>query len=108
MFELEKIDSKGAQLIKVVGVGGCGCNAVNNMINAKIKGVEFIACNTDIQSLRSSLSTSRIQLGVKLTKGLGAGGDPEVGKNAAIENEKDIRAAIENADMIFIAAGMGG
>jgi cell division protein FtsZ len=108
MFELEKVDGTGAQTIKVVGVGGCGCNAVNNMINSNLKGVEFVACNTDIQSLKSSLSTARIQIGVKLTCGLGAGGDPEIGKNAALESEKELRAALENSDMIFIAAGMGG
>jgi cell division protein FtsZ len=97
----------GAQ-IKVIGVGGCGCNAVNNMINAKLKGVEFIACNTDIQTLKSSLSTGRLQIGTKLTRGLGAGGSPDIGRNAALESEKELRAALEGTDMVFITAGMGG
>jgi cell division protein FtsZ len=107
MFELEKLENVGAQ-IKVIGVGGCGCNAVNNMINAKLKGVEFIACNTDIQTLKSSLSSNRVQIGSKLTKGLGAGGDPVLGKNAALESEQELRAALQDADMVFITAGMGG
>ncbi|HQI81219.1 MAG TPA: cell division protein FtsZ, partial [Deltaproteobacteria bacterium] len=97
----------GAQ-IKVIGVGGCGCNAVNNMINAKLKGVEFIACNTDIQTLKSSLSTGRLQIGTKLTRGLGAGGSPDIGRSAALESEKELRAALEGTDMVFITAGMGG
>ncbi len=107
MFELEKMESVGAQ-IKVIGVGGCGCNAVNNMINAKLKGVEFLSCNTDIQTLKSSLSSNRIQIGTKLTRGLGAGGNPDAGRSAALESEKELRAAFEDADMVFITAGMGG
>ncbi len=107
MFELEKMESVGAQ-IKVIGVGGCGCNAVNNMINAKLKGVEFLSCNTDIQTLKSSLSSNRIQIGTKLTRGLGAGGNPDAGRSAALESEKEIRTAFEDADMVFITAGMGG
>ncbi|MFY9397801.1 MAG: cell division protein FtsZ [Desulfomonilia bacterium] len=107
MFELEKVENTGAK-IKVIGVGGCGCNAVNNMISANLKGVDFLACNTDIQTLKSSLSPNRVQIGCKLTRGLGAGGDPEVGKGAAQESEQEIRAAIDGADMVFITAGMGG
>jgi len=107
MFELDKLDNVGAQ-IKVIGVGGCGCNAVNNMISAKLKGVEFIACNTDIQTLKSSMSSNRVQIGTKLTKGLGAGGSPEAGKNAALESEQELRQALQNTDMVFITAGMGG
>jgi cell division protein FtsZ len=107
MFELEKLENVGAQ-IKVIGVGGCGCNAVNNMINARLKGVEFLSCNTDIQTLKSSLSPNRVQIGTKLTKGLGAGGSPEIGKNAALESEQEIRSALQDADMVFITAGMGG
>lgn len=107
MFELEKMESVGAQ-IKVIGVGGCGCNAVNNMINAKLKGVEFLSCNTDIQTLKSSLSSNRVQIGTKLTRGLGAGGNPDAGRSAALESEKELRAALEDADMVFITAGMGG
>jgi cell division protein FtsZ len=107
MFELEKMESVGAQ-IKVIGVGGCGCNAVNNMINAKLKGVEFLSCNTDIQTLKSSLSSNRVQIGTKLTRGLGAGGNPDAGRSAALESEKELRAVLEDADMVFITAGMGG
>jgi cell division protein FtsZ len=107
MFELEKMESVGAQ-IKVIGVGGCGCNAVNNMINAKLKGVEFLSCNTDIQTLKSSLSSNRVQIGTKLTRGLGAGGNPDAGRSAALESEKELRTALEDADMVFITAGMGG
>lgn len=107
MFELEKMENTGAK-IKVIGVGGCGCNAVNNMINANLKGVEFLACNTDIQTLKSSLSSNRVQIGAKLTKGLGAGGDPDIGKSAAEESEQEIKTALEGADMVFITAGMGG
>ncbi|HDP26044.1 MAG TPA: cell division protein FtsZ [Deltaproteobacteria bacterium] len=107
MFELEKLETTGAR-IKVIGVGGCGCNAINNMINANLKGVDFLACNTDIQTLKSSLSSHRLQLGVKLTKGLGAGGSPDIGKSAAEESEPEIRDAFEGADMVFITAGMGG
>jgi cell division protein FtsZ len=107
MFELEKMENVGAQ-IKVIGVGGCGCNAVNNMINAKLKGVEFISCNTDIQTLKSSLSSSRVQIGTKLTRGLGAGGNPDTGRSAALESEKELRTVLEDADMVFITAGMGG
>ncbi|MGC9325023.1 MAG: cell division protein FtsZ [Desulfomonilia bacterium] len=107
MFELEKMENTGAK-IKVIGVGGCGCNAVNNMINANLKGVEFLACNTDIQTLKSSLSSNRVQIGAKLTKGLGAGGNPDIGKSAAEESEQEIKTALEGADMVFITAGMGG
>jgi len=107
MFELEKTENVGAR-IKVIGVGGCGCNAVNNMITANIKGVDFLSCNTDIQTLKSSLSSMRVQIGTKLTRGLGAGGDPEVGKEAANESEQEIASALEGADMVFITAGMGG
>jgi cell division protein FtsZ len=107
MFELEKADSSGAK-IKVIGVGGCGCNAVNNMINANLRGVDFLACNTDIQTLKSSLSPMRVQIGGKLTRGLGAGGDPEVGRDAAAESEDELRAALQGTDMVFITAGMGG
>ncbi len=107
MFELEKVENTGAK-IKVIGVGGCGCNAVNNMIAANLKGVDFLACNTDIQTLKSSLSPNRVQIGTKLTRGLGAGGDPEMGKSAAQESEQEIRSSLEGADMVFITAGMGG
>ena len=99
--------SNGA-IIKVIGVGGGGSNAVNRMVEAGIHGVEFIAMNTDIQVLDTSNADKKISLGVNMTKGLGAGGDPEVGKASAEETKNDIRKALEGADMVFITAGMGG
>ena len=94
--------------IKVVGVGGGGGNAINRMISNGIKGVEFVAMNTDAHILRQSKATYKIQLGGELTKGRGAGGDPEIGKNAAEESKEDIKNALKGADMVFITAGMGG
>jgi cell division protein FtsZ len=94
--------------IKVIGVGGGGNNAVNTMIQANIEGVEFIAANTDAQALRRSLAPVKLQLGGKLTKGLGAGANPEVGREAALEDRARIAEMLAGADMVFIAAGMGG
>ena len=94
--------------IKVIGVGGGGCNAVNRMIRAKLEGVEFIAGNTDLQALKLSQAPLKLQLGAKLTKGLGAGANPEVGRKAALEDTDKIIEALEGADMIFITAGLGG
>ena len=94
--------------IKVVGVGGGGNNAVNRMIEANVKGVEFIAVNTDIQALANSSASTKINIGDKTTKGLGAGANPEAGAKAAEESAEEIRKAIEGADMIFITTGMGG
>lgn len=95
-------------VIKVIGVGGGGCNAINNMIKNTIQGVEFISANTDAQSLGQSNAPKRIQLGTKLTKGLGAGANPEVGRNAAIEEREALADAIRGANMLFITTGMGG
>lgn len=94
--------------IKVIGVGGGGNNAVNRMIEAGLKGVEFIVVNTDAQALYLSKAEKKIQIGEKLTKGLGAGADPEVGMKAAEENTDDIKKALQGADMVFVTAGMGG
>lgn len=94
--------------IKVIGIGGGGNNAVNRMIEAGLKGVEFIAVNTDVQALYMSKADKKIQIGEKLTKGLGAGANPEIGQKAAEENEAEIEEALKGADMIFITAGMGG
>ena len=94
--------------IKVVGVGGGGNNAVNRMIDTNIRGVEFIAVNTDRQALRNSVSPTLIPIGEKITKGHGAGANPEIGQRAAEENAEEIRAALAGADMVFIATGMGG
>ncbi len=106
-LELE-IDTEPFAAIKVVGVGGAGNNAVNRMISSAVKGVEFIAINTDAQALLSSLAPYRIQIGEKLTKGLGAGANPEVGQKAAEESRDEIMKALRGADMVFITAGMGG
>lgn len=94
--------------IKVIGVGGGGSNAVNRMIEAGIQGVEFIAMNTDRQVLDLSEAPKKVQLGANLTRGLGAGGNPEIGKSAAEESRNDVRKVLEGADMVFITAGMGG
>ncbi len=95
-------------IIKVIGVGGAGGNAVNRMVDAGLEGVEFIALNTDAQALNQSLADQKINLGDHLTKGLGAGGDPNRGEAAAKESEKQIEALLEKADMVFVTAGMGG
>jgi len=107
MFELAEDKRPKGAVIKVIGVGGCGGNTVNYMMSNTIEGVEFICANTDAQALSDSKAT-RIQLGADLTKGLGAGGNPEVGYDAAKENAEQIRQILEGADMVFITAGMGG
>src|ERR1700745_3291719 len=94
--------------IKVIGAGGGGSNAVNRMIRAKVEGVEFIAANTDQQALKLSQAPVKLQIGAKLTKGLGAGANPEVGRKAALEDTEKIIEALEGSDMIFITAGLGG
>src|SRR5437588_90221 len=100
-------DSIGAN-IKVIGVGGGGTNAVNRMIEAGLNGVDFLAMNTDRQVLNISLAPTKMQLGENLTRGLGAGGNPEIGRSAAEESKTEIKKAIDGADMVFITAGMGG
>jgi cell division protein FtsZ len=107
MFEIDQLDVQGAK-IKVVGVGGSGCNAVNTMIRMGLSGVEFITANTDRQALDASLATGKIQIGRELTKGLGAGANPEVGRKAALEDYAKISETLAGADMVFITAGMGG
>ncbi|AVI66250.1 cell division protein FtsZ [Shewanella sp. WE21] len=107
MFEIMDTHSDDA-VIKVIGVGGGGGNAVEHMVKHNIEGVEFIVTNTDAQALRKSGAGSTIQLGRDVTKGLGAGANPDVGRAAAEEDRENIRAAIKGSDMIFIAAGMGG
>src|SRR5260221_11630268 len=94
--------------IKVVGVGGGGGNALNTMILAGLTGVEFIAANTDCQALHSNRAGTKIQLGAQVTKGLGAGANPEIGRQAALEDRDKILAALEGADMGVVSAGMGG
>ncbi|MBI4685045.1 MAG: cell division protein FtsZ [Nitrospirae bacterium] len=107
MFRLEEIRGQGAS-IRVIGVGGAGGNAVNNMIASSLQGVEFIAVNTDSQVLETSLASTKMQVGVELTKGLGAGSNPEIGREAALENRDAIADCLKGADMVFITAGMGG
>ena len=94
--------------IKVIGVGGGGCNAVNRMIEAGIDGIEFLVANTDLQALKRSRAPIKIQLGGKLTKGLGAGANPDIGRNAALEDTEKIIEALEGADMVFVTTGLGG
>jgi cell division protein FtsZ len=107
MFEFDESIDQNAK-IKVIGIGGGGGNAVNTMIACDVSGVDFIVANTDAQALRMSKATLKIQIGAQLTKGLGAGANPEVGREAAVENREQLAKAFQGADMIFIAAGMGG
>jgi len=98
----------GTATIKVIGVGGAGNNAVNRMIDSGIKTVEFIAVNTDRQALQLSKASSKIQIGEKLTRGLGAGANPDIGAQAAEESKAEIAEILRGADMVFVTAGMGG
>ncbi len=106
MYNQEAFNEK--PIIKVIGVGGGGGNAVNRMIENDVKGVEFIVINTDAQVLRLAKADTRLQIGKQLTKGLGAGADPDVGFRAAEESEEEIKDIIRGSDMVFITAGMGG
>ncbi|MGL4751397.1 MAG: cell division protein FtsZ [Aeromonadaceae bacterium] len=109
MFTFEPVGSQGDDaVIKVIGVGGGGGNAVEHMVRESIEGVHFIAINTDAQALRNSGAETTVQIGSTITKGLGAGANPEIGREAALENREDIRQMLEGSDMVFIAAGMGG
>jgi len=107
MFELMDVDTQDA-VIKVIGVGGCGGNAVDHMISSGLNGVEFIAINTDAQALKRTQAKLQLQLGNGVTKGLGAGANPDVGREAALEDRERIAELIDGADMLFITAGMGG
>jgi cell division protein FtsZ len=106
VFELE--EARDNAKIKVIGLGGGGSNAINRMMEARFSGVEFIVANTDSQALRASPAPIKIQLGARLTQGLGAGSDPEIGKNAALEDREQIKKILEGADMVFVTAGLGG
>lgn len=108
MLELEHLEYNPFAKIKVIGVGGGGNNAVNRMISANLQGVDFICVNTDAQCLSLSHAQTKIQIGSKLTKGLGAGANPEIGKKAAEESRDEIVKSLEGADMVFVTAGMGG
>ena len=106
MFEF--VESDNGATIKVIGIGGGGGNAINNMINASLMGVDFIAANTDAQALEVSKAHTKLQLGANITKGLGAGANPEIGRSAALEDADRIRQALDGADMVFVTAGLGG
>ncbi|HEX9368387.1 MAG TPA: cell division protein FtsZ, partial [Vicinamibacterales bacterium] len=105
-----KLDEEGrtGARIKVVGVGGGGGNAVNRMVQAGLEGVEFIVTNTDLQALKLNAAPNKIQIGGKLTKGLGAGADPNVGRQAALEDTEKLIEALDGADMVFVTTGLGG
>lgn len=102
------VENEKTAKIKVVGVGGAGGNAINNMIHGKLQGAKFIAVNTDAQDLEASMAPARIQIGEKLTEGLGAGANPEIGRQAALESVDAVRSSVENSHMVFITAGLGG
>src|SRR3982751_850344 len=103
-----KPDIEAFARIKVLGIGGSGKNALNHMINSKVKGVDFIAVNTDAQDLHHSMAKKKIHIGKNLTRGLGAGMNPELGKRAVEETKEEIQESVKGADMVFIASGMGG
>lgn len=107
MFEIEEVRGQKAK-IKVVGIGGAGGNAINSMIVSNLQGVKFIAINTDMQSLENSLAPVKVQIGANLTRGLGAGSNPQLGRKAALEDRTTIAESLEDSDMVFITAGMGG
>ena len=108
MLEITTNESEAAARIIVVGVGGGGNNAVNRMVDETIGGVEFVGANTDKQALSICKAPTVVQIGEKVTKGLGAGGRPEVGEQAAMESEDEIHELLEGADMVFVTCGMGG
>ena len=108
MLEIKSNDERTPARILVIGVGGAGNNAVNRMIDENVEGVELIAINTDKQALSLSRATTKIQIGEKLTKGLGAGAKPEIGASAVEENREEIVDIIKDANMVFVTCGMGG
>ncbi|NLG25446.1 MAG: cell division protein FtsZ, partial [Clostridiales bacterium] len=107
MLEFD-VDTNSFAQIKVIGVGGAGTNAVNRMVEAGLRGVDFIAINTDKQALNLSKATTKMQIGEKLTKGLGAGAKPEIGQQAAEESREEIAQMVKGADLVFVTCGMGG
>ncbi|MGH8800836.1 MAG: cell division protein FtsZ, partial [Casimicrobiaceae bacterium] len=108
MFEIIEQPQEDGAVIKVIGIGGCGGNAVEHMITRGLSGVDFVCANTDSQALKRSTAPTQLQLGSTLTRGLGAGAKPEIGRDAAMEDRDRIASTIEGADMLFITAGMGG
>src|ERR1700751_2909295 len=107
MIDFEQ-EHKNSAIIKVIGIGGAGGNTVNSMIEAGYQGIEFIVANTDAQALEVSKAKTKIQMGMKSTKGLGTGTNPEIGKHAALEDIDRIMEVLGNADIVFLAGGMGG
>ena len=107
-MKIQLVPNELSAKIKVLGVGGAGGNAINDMISSQMVGVDFIGANTDAMSLERCLAPVKIQLGINVTRGLGAGGDPEVGRNATLEEAEPLKQVLQGADMVFIAAGMGG
>ena len=105
---VEDMEYDQAAKIRVVGVGGGGNNAVDHMVNSKVNGVDFVSINTDVQVLKNSVADDRLQIGTKLTKGLGSGGNPEMGRKSAEESREDIKEILSGSDMVFVTAGMGG
>jgi cell division protein FtsZ len=108
LFQVEELRTKTGAKIKVIGVGGGGCNMINHMISENVSGIELVVANTDAQALDGSMAPTKIQLGAKLTRGLGAGMKPEIGRGAAEESYQEIKSMLEGADMVFVAAGLGG
>src|SRR5215471_6410357 len=107
MIELIENADPGAR-IKVIGAGGCGGNAVNHMIASGLQNVDFVAVNTDSQALQNNNASNRLQIGQMLTRGRGTGGNPEIGRKAALEDEETLRGVLADAEMVFVTAGMGG
>src|SRR4030042_2664106 len=107
MIEFDENGNLAAR-VKIIGIGGGGNNALNTMISSQLSGVEFIAANTDAQALAANRASIKMQLGANLTKGLGAGANPEIGRKAALEDVDKIREHLKGADMVFITAGLGG
>ena len=107
MITYDEAREYGAKM-RIVGIGGGGCNAVNTMINSTLNGVEFIAINTDLQALDANKAQHKIQIGRTLTRGLGAGANPEIGKRAAEEDVDQVKSVLEGSDLVFITCGMGG
>ena len=102
------VENEQSAKIKVIGIGGAGGNAINNMVDSNLLGVEFIAANTDAQALDISKASTKIQIGAKLTEGLGAGANPDIGREAALENSDVIKKSLEGSHMVFLTAGFGG
>ena len=108
MAEAKRFVPEHAATIKVIGLGGGGCNAINRMVEAGLSGVDFYAINTDVQALRTSKTNTTVQIGSSLTRGLGAGANPNIGREAADESREDLAMILDGADLVFITAGMGG